>query len=173
MKASVLRLAMNLWPPFRGAGIRVRSISTDYAEVHVEMSLGVLNRNYVGTHFGGSLYAMTDPFFMLMVLHRLGRGYTVAHKAGAIEYLRPARGRVRATFAVSDSAIERIRRRTAGGEKYLPVFRAEVVDDAGHVVARVRHTLYVRKRVAGARAARPAGVRKAARRPASRRAGPS
>lgn len=173
MKASVLRLAMNLWPPFRGAGIRVRSISPDYSEVQVEMSLGVLNRNYVGTHFGGSLYAMTDPFFMLMVLHRLGRGYTVAHKAGSIEYLRPAHGRVQATFTVSERAIERIRARTADGERYLPAFRTEVVDDAGHVVARVRHTLYVRKRQLGARTARRAGVKRGARRPASRRAGPA
>ena len=65
----LLRLAMNLWPPYLGAGIRVRRIAEDFREIVVEMPLRLRNRNYFGSHFGGSLYAMTDPFFALMVLH--------------------------------------------------------------------------------------------------------
>jgi hypothetical protein len=71
---------MNLWPPFRGAGVRVRHIAPDWREAHVELKFGLLNRNYVGTHFGGSLYAMTDPFYMLMLIHLLGPDYVVNHK---------------------------------------------------------------------------------------------
>jgi hypothetical protein len=57
----LFRRGLNLWPPFRGAGIRVTHVSADYREVDVALKLGLLNRNYFGTQFGGSLYAMTDP----------------------------------------------------------------------------------------------------------------
>jgi acyl-coenzyme A thioesterase PaaI-like protein len=94
LKAGLLRFGMNLWSPFRASGIRVRRIAVDYREIEVELSLKWHNRNYVGTHFGGSLYAMTDPFYMLMLIHILGRDYMVSHRAGAIEYLIPAKGKV-------------------------------------------------------------------------------
>jgi len=146
MKAAWLRIGMNLWSPFRGAGIRVRRIAPDYREVEVELALKWHNRNYIGTHFGGSLYAMTDPFYMLMLIHILGPGYVVSHQAGAIEYLIPVKGRVRARFSVDEATIADIKAHTAGGQKYLPQMPVEVKNDAGEVVARVLHTLYVRKR---------------------------
>lgn len=148
MKAGLLRRGMNLWPPFRGAGIRVLKLAADYREAEVELSLKWYNRNYIGSHFGGSLYAMTDPFYMLMLIHILGRGYTVSHQAGAIEYLMPARGKVVARFRIDDAAIEDIRARTAGGAKYLPQMAVDVMNEAGEPVARVTHTLYVRKKKA-------------------------
>src|SRR6218665_3322789 len=69
--ASALRWRLNLYPPFLGAGVRVQRISEDFLEVDVAMRLRWFNRNYVGVHFGGSLYAMTDPFFMLMLMQCL------------------------------------------------------------------------------------------------------
>ena len=146
MKAGLLRFGMNLWSPFRGAGIRVKRISPDYREVEVELSLKWHNRNYIGTHFGGSLYAMTDPFYVLMLIHILGRDYVVSHQAGTIEYLVPAKGKVHARFALDDATVADIKAHTAGGEKYLPEFRIDVCDAAGQVVARVTHTLYIRLR---------------------------
>ena len=77
LSAGTLRLLMNLWPPFIGAGIHVERLAPDYREAVVRMRLGLLNRNYMGTHFGGSLFAMTDPFFALLVMHNLGRDYVV------------------------------------------------------------------------------------------------
>ncbi len=146
MKAAWLRFGMNLWPPFRGAGIRVRRIAPDYREIEVELSLKWHNRNYIGTHFGGSLYAMTDPFYMLMLIHVLGPEYFVSHKAGAIEYLVATREKVRARFAIDDATVADIRARTAGGQKYLPQMAVDVRTESGDLVARVAHTLYIRKR---------------------------
>jgi acyl-coenzyme A thioesterase PaaI-like protein len=137
---------MNVWPPFRGAGVRVRRIAPDWREVRVELNLGLLNRNYVGTHFGGSLYAMTDPFHMLMLIHLLGPDYVVNHKGGRIEYLAPARGRVTATLRVKDADVKAIRARVAAKGKDAPEFGAEILDSAGAVVARAAHTLHVRRR---------------------------
>jgi len=58
-----LRRWINLWPPFLGAGIRIQRIAPDMKAIDVEMKLRWWNANYVGTQFGGSLFAMTDPFY--------------------------------------------------------------------------------------------------------------
>ena len=137
---------MNLWSPFRATGIRVKRIAPDYREIEVELSRKWHNRNYIGTHFGCSLYAMTDPFYMLMLIHILGSAYVVSHKGGAIEYLIAEKSKVHAHFAIDDATIADIKAHTAAGEKYLPQFPVEVKNEAGAVVARVVHTLYIRKK---------------------------
>ena len=110
------------------------------------MRLGRLNRNYVGTHFGGSLFAMTDPFYMLMLMHVLGRDYIVWDKAAAIEFVRPGRGTVTARFRLEDDRIDEIRTVTADGSKMLPVFHCDIRDAEGEVVARLDRTIYVRRK---------------------------
>ena len=144
MNPNVLRWGMNLWPPYLGAGIRVRRIAPDYGEVVVEMKLGLSNRNYFGTHFGGSLYSMTDPFYALMLTNRLGPKYLVWDHSGSIEYLTPGRGLARAHFVLDEARVEAIRAEAAGGEKTLPGFEVMVKDRAGHSIARVQKTVYVR-----------------------------
>ena len=136
---------MGWWPPFLGAGIRVRSLAGDFRDAVVELRFGLLNRNYVGTQFGGSLYTMTDPFFAIMLMHNLGGDYLVWDKSGSIEYVAPGRGAVRAHFALTGQRIAEIRSQAARGEKVLPEFQVEVrhvADDS--LVALVRKTLYVR-----------------------------
>lgn len=140
------RTMMNIWSPFRGAGIKVRHVSTDYRHVEVVLKAGRLKRNYVGTHFGGSLYAMTDPFYMLMLLKNLGKDYIVWDKAGSIDYLKPGRGVVCARFRLDDDTLQRVRDATAGGDKHLPALSVSVYDAAGAEVARISKTLYIRRK---------------------------
>ena len=101
---------MRIYPPFLGAGVRVRDAAPDLSRVEVEMPLTFWNQNFVGTQFGGSLYAMCDPFFMLMLMRRLGPDYVVWDKAARIEFLRPGRGTVSAVFELSDQQVADIRR---------------------------------------------------------------
>jgi len=147
--AGSLRLLMNLWPPFIGAGIHVERLAPDYREAVVRMRLGLLNRNYMGTHFGGSLFAMTDPFFALLVMHNLGRDYVVWDKASSIDYKLPGRGTVRARFRITTEQVEDILQATAGGQKYEPTFAVDVVNRHGEVVATVEKTIYVRRKPGG------------------------
>jgi len=137
--------AINLYPPFLGAGIRVRR-SPDGLGFAVRMRLGPLNRNYVGTHFGGSLYSMCDPFFMLILIHALGPEYVVWDRSATIRFLRPGRGTVRARFHVLENRIEEIRREADATGKAEPEFTARVLGEDGEVVAEVDKTLYVRRR---------------------------
>jgi acyl-coenzyme A thioesterase PaaI-like protein len=142
----LFRRGLNLWPPFFGAGVRVTRVSPDYQEVDVTLKLGLLNRNYFGTQFGGSMFAMTDPFFALMMLQNLGAEYVVWDKAGAIRYVKPGRGDVHARFRLDAAAIERARRATARGGRHEPTFHVAIVDAEGDTVAEVDKTLYVRRR---------------------------
>jgi Domain of unknown function (DUF4442) len=141
-----LRRWINFWPPFMGAGIRTQHIAPDMKAVDVEMKLRWWNANYVGTHFGGSLFAMTDAFYMLMLMHQLGPDYIVWDKAATIRYRKPGKGTVRAEFRLSDSQIDDIREKLKTLPKYEPVFPVEVKDATGVVIAVVEKLLHVRKK---------------------------
>lgn len=137
---------MNMWPPFWGAGIKVEEISQDYRQAKVHLRLGLMNRNSVGVHFGGSLFAMTDPFFMMMFQENLGKAYTVWDQAAKIEFIKPGRGTVRAAFAITQSQIDELIHNAASGQKVLQDFVVEVIDEERDVVARITKTIYVRKK---------------------------
>ena len=147
MKPSTLRHGMNLWPPFLFSGIHVAEIADDWRSARVELRMRPWNRNYVGTHFGGSLFAMTDPFWMILVMRRLGlRDYIVWDKAGEIEFVKPARGEVVAEIRLDDAVIDEFRQACAGGDKDLRGFDTDIVDAGGVVVARVRKQIYARRK---------------------------
>ncbi len=145
-RSQALRRWVNLWPPFLGAGIRIRRIAPDMKSIDVEMKLRWWNANYVGTQFGGSLFAMTDPPYMLMLMANLGSDYIVWDKAASIRYRKPGRGMVRAEFRLSDSQIDDIREKLKTLPKYESVFTVEVKDEAGIVIAEVEKRLHVRRK---------------------------
>ena len=146
MRPNILRFGMNIWPPFLGAGIRVKHIAGDYREIIVSMKLRWYNRNYVGTHFGGSLAAMTDPFYMLMLIHVLGSDYTVWDKSSTIDFIAPGRGTVTAHFILNDDQIAEIKRKALTGEPYFPKFSVDIVNQSGEVIATVEKKLYILKK---------------------------
>ena len=141
-----LRRLVNLWPPFLGAGIRIQRIASDMKAVDVAMKLRFWNANYVGTHFGGSLFAMTDPFYMLMLMANLGGDYVVWDKASSIRYRRPGIGTVRAEFRLNDAQLDDIREKLKTLPKHEPVFSAEVKDLQGTVIAEIEKVLHVRRK---------------------------
>jgi acyl-coenzyme A thioesterase PaaI-like protein len=145
---------LSLYPPYLGAGVRVHA-AADLRTFEVRMKLSRFNRNYVGTQFGGSLYSMCDPFFMLILAEALGRGYIVWDKAATIRFRRPGRGTVRATFHIPPERIAEIRAAADAQGKIEPTFEVAVLDDAGEVVAEVEKLLYVRKKEAADRLVKP------------------
>ena len=136
---------VNIWPPFVAAGIHVRW-GDDMKSADVEMKLHPWNRNFVGTHYGGSLYSMTDPFYMLMLISNLGSEYVVWDKAAHIRFRKPGKGAVRAEFRLTDAQLEDIREQLKTLPKYEPTFLVEVKDESGDVVAEVQKVLHIRKK---------------------------
>ena len=141
-----LRRWVNFWPPFLGAGIRVVHIASDMKAIDVEMKLRWWNANYVGTHFGGSLFAMTDAFYMLMLIAKLGPEYIVWDKAASIRYRKPGKGTVRAEFRITDAQLDDIREKLKRLPKYEPVFLVDVKDADGVVIASVEKGLHIRRK---------------------------
>lgn len=124
----------------------MRKVSADFREIVVEMKKRFYNRNYVNTHFGGSLYAMVDPFYMLMLMQILGKQYIVWDKSARIDFLKPGKGLVRARFVIEDDLISEILQNTARGGKFTPELPIDVTDEEGDTVCRVLKTLYIRKK---------------------------
>jgi acyl-coenzyme A thioesterase PaaI-like protein len=146
LKPKLFRHVINLWPPYLGAGIHITHISADWRKVVVQLRMNLLNRNYMGTHFGGSLFAMTDPFYMLMLIHLLGKSYSVWDKTASIEFIKPVSDKVTATFVIDDARLNQIRLTAADGEKHYEDFSVNVVRKNGEVVARINKSIYIRKK---------------------------
>ncbi|TDK26124.1 DUF4442 domain-containing protein [Luteimonas aestuarii] len=146
MSPATLRWVFNLWPPFAAGGIHVTHLSEDWRHARVELRMRPWNRNYVGTHFGGSLFAMTDPFWMILVKERLGRDYIVWDKAAHIDFMKPGKGTVVATFDLDDGVVDSLRTQADAGDKVLRWFETDVTDAGGDVVARLRKQVYVRRK---------------------------
>jgi len=145
-RAKKLQRWVNLYPPYLGAAVRVTRISEDFRDVEVEMPLRFYNRNYVGTHFGGSLYSMCDPFYMLMLINILGPGYIVWDKAASIRFRKPGKGVMKAAFHLSEEQIAEIRAGAETQPKVEPQFQVLIKDAEGNVVAEIDKLLYVKKK---------------------------
>lgn len=146
MTGRKLKRLLSVYAPYLGAGVRVTHMSDDFLTAHVEMPLRFYNRNFVGTHFGGSLYAMVDPFYMLMLIHILGPDYIVWDKAATIRFKRPGKGTVKAVFAIPAEKVAEIKAAADSLDKVEPQFQVQVTDAEGQVVAEIDKLLYVRKK---------------------------
>lgn len=137
---------IGLWPPYLFAGVSVKYVSDDFFKIRVQMKQKLFNTNYVGSHFGGSLYSMCDPWFMFMLIEHLGSDYIVWDKAASIDFKSPGKGVVFADFELNEEEIERVKKLTDHHKKYTPNYTLNVYDQNGKVVAEVHKTLYVRRK---------------------------
>lgn len=143
-----MRHGLNWWPCYRGTGARVTYIAGDWREVHVTIPLSWRTRNYVRTIFGGSMFGGTDPLFMLMLIHLLGKDYIVWDKAAAIRFRRPGTERLRAVFRIDDEELAAIRELAETSGSVDRVYTLELSDPSGEVCATIERTLYIRKKSA-------------------------
>jgi len=137
---------INWYPPYLGMGIRVRSFRPDFTRFEVELRARWYNKNLFGTHFGGSLYAMCDPFYVFIVTMNLGGGYIVWDKSASIEFLVPAKGTILGIFEISRERLAEIRAEVDELGKNTYHFETGLLDETGQVVARVSKEIYVRSR---------------------------
>ncbi len=146
IRQKFLEKLINFYGPFLGAGVKLEQMSKDYRYAKVSMPLTFYNKNYMGTQFGGSLYAMTDPWYMLMLIKNLGKDYIVWDKAASIRFKKPGKGKVFAEFTLTESDIDEIKRTVESTVKMDKTFKVEVKDDSGKLIAEVDKVLYIRKK---------------------------
>jgi hypothetical protein len=137
------RWLMNLWPCYRGTGGRVTHIAADWSVVRVRLPLNWRTRNYVGTIFGGSLYGAVDPFFMLMLIKRLGPDFVVWDKSASIRFRKPGRGPLTALFQLEDFEVEEIHRLLEDEPKVDRTYTVDLVDEHGVVHAEIQKVIHI------------------------------
>ena len=135
---------VNVYPPYLGMGIRMRSFSDDLTRFEVELRERWYNRNLFGTHFGGCLYSMCDPFYVFILTMNLGRNFIVWDKSAGIEFVKPASGTILGVFEVRPGRIEEIRRKAEATGKNTYHFEADLLNAENVTVARVSKEVYVR-----------------------------
>jgi acyl-coenzyme A thioesterase PaaI-like protein len=140
------RIKFNFFPAYRGTGARVVYIAGDYRRIRVKIPLSWRTRNYVGTIYGGSMYAGIDPIYMLMLIKILGRRYVVWDKAAKIRFKRPGREALFADFLLTAEEIDEIKRLLETEKSVDRVYNVELVDKNGKAHALIEKTLYIAKR---------------------------
>ena len=142
-----LRTGMNWYPMYFGTGGKILFWSGDSREVHLRLRRNVWSYNYVGTIFGGSMFAASDPFYMLMLLQVMGPAYVVWDKAASIRFRKPGRKTLYAKFLLTDELIDGIKADIMANGQTERVLPLEWVDAQGVVHAQLERTLYVADKV--------------------------
>lgn len=142
-----MRFALNLYPPYLFSRTRIKYIAPDWKEVIVELPKSLLTRNYVGTTFGGSLYAACDPFFMMMLIRIFGiKDYIIWDKGAEIDFKKPARSKVTYRFVVTDEDLQKIQEEITARGKSVYTFHVNGMDAEGEICIAAKKFVYIRKK---------------------------
>ena len=147
LRQAFLEKIINFYGPYLGAGVKLKFMSKDFRNCDVEMPLTFYNKNYMGTQFGGSLYSMTDPWYMLMLIKNLGSDYIVWDKGATIRFKKPGRGRVHAHFEITQEIIDAIKAQVEQTVKMDQHFKVEILDEENVLIAEVEKVVYIRKKI--------------------------
>ncbi|MBK9527733.1 MAG: DUF4442 domain-containing protein [Acidobacteria bacterium] len=145
-KSRRFRWLFNFFPAYRGTGGRVAYIADDFREVRVRLPLSWRTKNYVGTIYGGSIYASVDPIYMLMLIHILGPEYVIWDKAAKIRFKRPGKDTLYCDFVLTQEEIDEIKRLAETEKSIDRIYELELKDKAGVVHALIEKTLYISKK---------------------------
>lgn len=140
------RWLFNFFPAYRGTGGRITYISHDWHRVKMRLPLSWRTRNYVGTIYGGSIYAAIDPIYMLMLMNIIGPEYIVWDKAANISFLKPGRETLYAEFHLSAEEIDDIKISAENVRSIDRVYTVELKNIEDVVHARIEKTLYISKK---------------------------
>lgn len=143
LRTRLRRWAFNCFPAYWCTGARITYMADDFREVRIRLPLNWRTRNYVGTIFGGSMYAAVDPVYMVMLIENLGAEYEVWDKAASIRFREPGRGTLRARFLLEQEELDEIRSVLETEPKTDRRYSVDLVDGDGTVHATVEKVVHV------------------------------
>lgn len=135
----------NLWPPFLFSGIKIIKRSPDFRYFAVKLKLRFWNSNYLGTQYGGSIFSMTDAFYMIMLINNLGKEYTVWDKAASIRFLKQGRTNLYAEFKLSEEDLTEIRQEIEKNNRMNWVRKVVIKDEKDEIIAEVERVISIKK----------------------------
>lgn len=141
------RFFINLYPPFIFTRTKVKYIAPDWKRITVIIKKSLLTRNYVGTTFGGSLFAATDPFYMIMLIKILGiEDYIVWDQSSEITFIKPARTKVTFDFRITEEQLSELRDSLKKEKVVRPTYWVEGKGTSGETVVKVRKVIYIKRK---------------------------
>ncbi len=148
LKSRLLALGFSLYPPYFGTGARITYVAQNWREVHIKLPLSMRTRNYVGTVFGGSMYAAVDPIYMVMLIKNLGSSYVVWDKAASIRFKKPGRSTLFAHFVLEEDEVRAIEATLTQARSIDRVYQVNLTDAQGTVHATVEKIIHIRRKTA-------------------------
>lgn len=142
-----LKWALCFYPPLLFQRIWVRKFHKGFRGVDVKIAKSLLNKNYNGSIFGGTIYSATDPFYALLfdqLLQREGFKVRVWLKSASIQYLKPGRGSLYFSIRVSDEMLKEAVTALNTVGKFVKAYPMEITNAEGEVCATVMNEVYVR-----------------------------
>ena len=146
VQSKLYKWGFNIYPAYRGTGGWITYIAKDWREIHVKVPLSWQTRNYVGTIFGGSLYAAVDPFYMIMLIKNMGSEYVVWDKAASIRFKRPGRETLYAKFKVSEEELISIKSELEYSPKLDRQYQVILKDKSGLIHALVEKRIFIARK---------------------------
>ncbi len=147
LETKLYRWGFNFFPAYRGTGARITYIASDWREIRVKLPLSWRTRNYVGTIYGGSIYAAVDPMYMIMLIKTLGPDYVVWDKAARIRFKKPGRETLYAHFWLSDDELQLIEAELEEKPKLDREYQIELLNADGVLHASVDKTIFVARKL--------------------------
>ncbi|MES2862568.1 MAG: DUF4442 domain-containing protein [Bacteroidota bacterium] len=142
-KATIFKVGFNLSPMYRRSCGKIIFASDDLHVVKIKIPLSYRNKNYVGSIFGGSLFAATDPIYMIQLMQILGKEYVVWDKKTDIRFKRPAYENAFATFEFTSLEIEEIIQKVQAKDEIDYTKMLHITDKNGTIFTELDKTLYI------------------------------
>lgn len=142
-KATILKVGFNISPMYRRSCGKIIFASEDLHVVKIKIPLSYRNKNYVGSIFGGSLFAATDPIYMIQLMQILGKEYVVWDKKTDIRFKRPAYENAFATFEFTSVEIEEIKQKVQSENEIDYTKILHITDKNGTIFTELDKTLYI------------------------------
>ena len=144
----VLKWAMRFYPPFLFQGIWTRKFESGFIGASVKIRYSVLNRNYNGTIFGGTIFGAADPFYVILfhqILRRKGYHIKLWLKHATIDYIKPGNCALYFSISLSQEEIDEALHKLDTEGKFIKTFPVKITNKEGVIYAMVHNEIYIRR----------------------------
>ena len=143
-KHLLIKHGLNISPMYRRSTGRIIEISEDLMRIRVKLAISWRNKNYANTIFGGSMFATVDPMPMVQLVNVLGPDFVVWDKSAQINFKRPAKEDLYATFEFTETEIAEIKNRVAReGEIEINKLTLLTNKDASQTYCEIDKRIYI------------------------------
>ncbi|WP_315898394.1 DUF4442 domain-containing protein [Mucilaginibacter achroorhodeus] len=138
---------MRIYPPLLFQRVWVKRFHKDFKGVEVKVFKSILNKNYNGTIFGGTIFAAADPFLPVLfdrVLQSSERKLRIWSKSSQINFLKPAKTTLHFSVTLTDEYINDAIQQLQLCGKYEKPFTIEILNSNNEICASLSNEVYIR-----------------------------